>query len=1313
MRLDNADFTALNSAANKEPRFTVELAFDTSNTDLHYFTSHDDTMTPITANVTLSVIDKNGISGTSQRIEPDKGLASIGTLKVKLIDNNESVSTLFNTKLYIGSGLRGKRVRVYMAFIGQSWANSVLIQTQIVDEVRYEKGRYTISCADIQRSERKTIFESARTNLKHSITESDMLIPVFSVSGFELLEHGASYTDGQNKTVLYLKIEQEVIRCTGTVIDPVLGLAFVVDAPSTTTPQSGRGALNTKASTHAVDTSLVDDFRKTKVDEYIYLELPVPKLIYAILTGKLIGQPGQVLPSKWHLGIDPSYVRLSDFTGIGVDIWDPSNDALGLSGQFIGLKRQDAKRFREKELNILISCFSPIYADGALGLRRMTKVLSGSAYVKELNHSNVVSFGALQHDMRAVLNVFQIQWNHDNTSDKTTRTTVLLDPDSITVHGIAATKNITLKGLSGNIHTEETLFSMFNGLRDRYAAPPLRLKVVTLPSLNNLEVGDIVNVNLNGIRDFNGALTPLNRPFEIQNTTINWIGGLCSFDLFASAQNAGVLTPISISTVLSNAFYRASGTNLAVLLRGSLTVIRGVAHLISNVTLVGGTSSARIYYYDAPLQINNNVTLTITGNVELRVRGHLRVNGLIDGVGRGINGTAPVNELIPATTGTPGYLSGSQACGSITNYFNVMYYSRESAVTTGKVQAIESFKLIYDASTETINGLPSDMRGTSGGAGGAYGYVVRVAGATPTFQPGGYGGNSGAALRTISRGMSFGGSGKINLSGGDGAIGTYISAYDIYAGGGAGGAPGCWLCLLDGQATVAPDTRGAFIANQGDTPTGGIPGFSNEEFAVKFKKPTASFYTGYGSPGQDRSLVAHSILYLQPGTAAVPDTPSYTTIAPTNLILTSGDTDLVLSSDGTIISRIKARWHASIDQHIGGYDVEYKVSTSRNWIPASNTVNLEVLFVYIAPVQDAVSYDVRVRAINNRGIRSDWLTVVNHTVIGKQTPPPDVDIFLLSRQADGTRPFDGSLLQSNRPVDFAGYEIRAGLGSGLTWDQLQPLHTGLIVSLPWETNQLSAGHFVAAIRAVDTSGNVSVNPKVIETSLGDPRINNAITTVDFYADGFPGIKTSCWVDPFSGELTALGTTPWSALGSWSAWTRWAMTWNPSFIYEHTVIDLGVVTTFTPLVTVTSNGTSIVIEESHSNDNITYSAFSPAGAQVSGRYIKIRITVTNVAELPKITQAVVIIDADIVEEYIENQNTALLTGVYRIDVGDIRLPTVKNYTQIKNVQITLQNVSAGWSWVLIDKDTLTAPRIKIYNASKILADANIDAFISGA
>jgi len=227
-------------------------------------------------------------------------------------------------------------------------------------------------------------------------------------------------------------------------------------------------------------------------------------------------------------------------------------------------------------------------------------------------------------------------------------------------------------------------------------------------------------------------------------------------------------------------------------------------------------------------------------------------------------------------------------------------------------------------------------------------------------------------------------------------------------------------------------------------------------------------------------------------------------------MLSSSDSELFVNSDGTVTSRIKAAWDQSVDQNAGGSEVEYKFSSDPSWTPAANTINIEINFIYISPVNDGVNYDVRVRTINNIGVPSDWVEILNYTVIGKVAPPPDCDSFKVQRLSDGTREYSGGLLDSNRPVDFLGYVLRAGVGTGLTWSQLKPLHVGVITQLPFESNQLAENGYTIGIKAVDTTLNESVNAKLIFSDLGPPRIGNAFLTIDFHADGWPDIKTNSW-----------------------------------------------------------------------------------------------------------------------------------------------------------------------------------------------------------
>jgi hypothetical protein len=263
-----------------------------------------------------------------------------------------------------------------------------------------------------------------------------------------------------------------------------------------------------------------------------------------------------------------------------------------------------------------------------------------------------------------------------------------------------------------------------------------------------------------------------------------------------------------------------------------------------------------------------------------------------------------------------------------------------------------------------------------------------------------------------------------------------------------------------------------------------------------------------------------------------------------------------------------------------------------------------------------------------------------------------------------------------------------------------------LIASPFETNLLAAGTYTFAIKAVDTTGNESVNAKYINLTIGDPRLSGVLAAYDEQGE-WSGTKTNCHLETLTGYLQPdeADPTPWG--GTWAGRT-WIRTPASPIIYERK-FDAGIVATFRPLVSVDASGT-ITIEESHSDDDVTYTSYAATGTQLTTRYIKIRATVSST--WPTLRQMTTLLSATPVTEDINDVATSALTGSYRLGVGDIRLPKTKAYGVITGVNVTLQNVGAGWSWELIDKDITVGPRIKIYNASNALADATIDATIRG-
>ena len=85
----------------------------------------------------------------------------------------------------------------------------------------------------------------------------------------------------------------------------------------------------------------------------------------------------------------------------------------------------------------------------------------------------------------------------------------------------------------------------------------------------------------------------------------------------------------------------------------------------------------------------------------------------------------------------------------------------------------------------------------------------------------------------------------------------------------------------------------------------------------------------------------------------------------------------------------------------------------------------DAIETFVWDVQDGIAYDVRVRSVNQLGVRSDitdpWsATVTGHVVLGKSERPGDVQNFTAQQNANLV------VLKWDQvtDLDLAGYEIR-------------------------------------------------------------------------------------------------------------------------------------------------------------------------------------------------------------------------------------------------------------------------------------------------
>lgn len=1479
MRTDTFLFKLHNTSLNREPRFVIEVAFDSANIILVYFTSHADVALPGGGQVVSSVIER--LSGTSQSLNADQANSTIGDIDFDFVDYGSIITTTLGTQLALGRSTRLQRVRVYMGLAGDVWADYSLIQTQLVTEISFLEGMYTIKCQDIQREMRKDIFVQAVTNLASTLAASeltsacsaaagtlnvrttadfpasgvgvirdssndgdlfswagktattltgctgvlahtigatvcDATINVVATSAFELVPHGTSYSDAPSATVGYVRVEDEICRYTSKT-----STTFVCDM---------RGAINTRAVPHAVDAGTAAE-RRTQVKEYVYLELPSIDLMYRVLTGKdRLGNV--VMPLNWHLGISTDYVRLSDFTDPSkVDLWDINDAQQGFIVRFEDMTKMDGKKFIETELALLSGVFMPIYADGALGCKRMANILAGAAYEEILDETNTVSCGPLINDYTSLHNIIEISWNWEPLIGDFTRINAFFDQPSITVHKKGVPLRLQFRGLHGSRHSASMLASRFDALRDRYTGPPLRHTVNVLGRLNGLQVGEVVRNKQVSVRDFvaNGTL---DRSFEIQNIRIDWTTGALGLQLFASSRAPSPLPATGDAIVLPHAWYISQGTQVVNGTGGLTLTGTNPIHISGTGTLAGNASMANagaIYYIVGDVQIDAGAVINLSQNVQLRIEGNVQNNGVINGKGAGLAG-APAKTSAGVYTyygimtndqnlGTPGFIGSTEAGGGVSttllasNRDNSLLSVR-SAIVVGANAAVPAFNLIWDG--VTLDGMPVDLRGTSGSSGMSSSFL-------PYGEIGGAGGAGGAGLCITCRGFAQGVAGKIDLSGADGLPGQFDSGphqNNGYAGSGAGGAPGGLAIFLDGAGVTATGlTDNGFVALYGKTP---VPPATAEAVVIRavlaenssISRSVSSYYvgTGDGTTGNGGSIDlplsslsggrgGSRVQYVPGNQTIVIDPVAATLPMPTSLGLASGTSELLLSSDGTVTTRVKVTWNPVNDSRVVGYDLQFKRSADAIWQSAPSVLGQGADTAWVVGINDGTQYDFRVRAASSLREVSDWATISAYTVLGKTVKPTDVGTltftdtllswtaivdadrrgyivryqvgantdwpsaipghkegfitptqfdtsgivggsttllvksvdtsgnesttaasllvdlrppvptgFTVTRQPDGTREL--AWILASPPSDLDGFRIKWFLGSTSDWTAMTLLHSGVLKASPFESNQLAAGTYTFAIKSVDKAGNESATALFITSlTIGDPRIAGSIE--DFLEEPFwTETKTNAIVDGATGWLVASGSGSWNTTPTtWDTFNGWIVTPSGSIQYERK-IDVGLITTFTPLVTVVvdSAGGSVVIEEAHSNVDSGYSAFAAVGPELLTRWIKIRVTVTGT--FPKLKSERIILSATPIEEIINDLSTSTLTGAYDLGVGNVRLPITKVYNVIKKVDVTLQSVGAGWSWELIDKNTSVGPQIKIYNASNVLADALIDATIKG-
>ena len=223
-----------------------------------------------------------------------------------------------------------------------------------------------------------------------------------------------------------------------------------------------------------------------------------------------------------------------------------------------------------------------------------------------------------------------------------------------------------------------------------------------------------------------------------------------------------------------------------------------------------------------------------------------------------------------------------------------------------------------------------------------------------------------------------------------------------------------------------------------------------------------------------------------------------------------------------------SEWEA-LGVNIESYEVEYKLSSeSSNFERLGSATGTFFEFFDIAPN----TYDFRVRAVNDAGIKSDYAATTAE-ITGLSAAPTDVANFYL--RVESTQANLSWTPSPDLDVKVGGtFEIRHSVAtSGAVWGTAIKVGS----DVPGSSNSASMPLLVGTymIKAVDSTGNKSTNAKSIVNTVS-PNIFDKRTAATVTDTSFAGSKTNMVIDADTGYLKFEADTPWdSVAGDIDTW----------------------------------------------------------------------------------------------------------------------------------------------------------------------------------
>lgn len=153
MRPTNATFDTANALNYKTPVYLIHFDGETTDYVNHKVTSPTNTLKQYLVHIT----------GMSDKVTPEEGKASIGSIKATIQDHDDAITTLLATDTYY---FHRKKVTVKAGYLGFSEANMLTVMTGWVTGIKMNAGltAYEFDITDPQRWMQRKVFRGAETS---------------------------------------------------------------------------------------------------------------------------------------------------------------------------------------------------------------------------------------------------------------------------------------------------------------------------------------------------------------------------------------------------------------------------------------------------------------------------------------------------------------------------------------------------------------------------------------------------------------------------------------------------------------------------------------------------------------------------------------------------------------------------------------------------------------------------------------------------------------------------------------------------------------------------------------------------------------------------------------------------------------------------------------------------------------------------------------------------------------------------------------------------------------------------------------------